>query len=122
MLLSEGFYNLAKLSILSQSLWVLVSYSFKRFFIKPSNFYSLFSGLELSVTCRCKGEQSHYLSLLSPRSSLSHRVSLQVFTPVLERNARWSTRKHVPGLGKPDDPKQKVSHAAKKTGLEVRLG
>ncbi|KAK8753069.1 hypothetical protein OTU49_002349 [Cherax quadricarinatus] len=32
----------------------------------------------------------------------------EVFTPVLERNARWSTRKHVPGLGKPDDPKQKV--------------
>lgn len=32
----------------------------------------------------------------------------QAFTPVLERNARWSTRKHVPGLGKPDDPKQKV--------------
>ncbi|KAG7169401.1 DnaJ subfamily C member 2-like [Homarus americanus] len=32
----------------------------------------------------------------------------EVFTPVLERNARWSTRKHVPSLGKPDDPKQKV--------------
>lgn len=32
----------------------------------------------------------------------------KVFTPVLERNARWSLRKHVPGLGKPDDTRQKV--------------
>ncbi|KAK3864990.1 hypothetical protein Pcinc_029363 [Petrolisthes cinctipes] len=32
----------------------------------------------------------------------------QVFGPVLERNARWSIRKHVPLLGKPDDSKQKV--------------
>ncbi|KAL7635845.1 UNVERIFIED_CONTAM: hypothetical protein RMT77_013662 [Armadillidium vulgare] len=32
----------------------------------------------------------------------------EVFGPVFERNARWSTRKHVPTLGKPDDSKEKV--------------
>ncbi|XP_063848823.1 dnaJ homolog subfamily C member 2-like isoform X2 [Scylla paramamosain] len=32
----------------------------------------------------------------------------QIFTGVFECNARWSTHKHVPGLGKPDDTKQKV--------------
>ncbi|XP_064105361.1 dnaJ homolog subfamily C member 2-like [Macrobrachium nipponense] len=32
----------------------------------------------------------------------------KVFTPMFERNARWSIRKHVPGLGKPDDSRQKV--------------
>lgn len=33
----------------------------------------------------------------------------EAFGPVFERNARWSTRRHVPLLGKPDDTRQKVN-------------
>ncbi|XP_076041313.1 dnaJ homolog subfamily C member 2 [Oratosquilla oratoria] len=32
----------------------------------------------------------------------------EVFTCVFERNSRWAKRKHVPGLGKMDDTRQKV--------------
>merc|ERR1739838_789583 len=33
----------------------------------------------------------------------------ETFGPAFERNARWSTRRHVPLLGKPDDTRQKVN-------------
>ncbi|CAL4078225.1 unnamed protein product, partial [Meganyctiphanes norvegica] len=33
----------------------------------------------------------------------------EVFGPIFEQNARWSTRRHIPLLGKSDDTKQKVN-------------
>ncbi|XP_037802477.1 dnaJ homolog subfamily C member 2-like [Penaeus monodon] len=45
---------------------------------------------------------------IPPVTSHNKANFFKVFGPVIERNTRWSTRKHCPLLGKPDDSKEKV--------------